>query len=120
MAWASGGRHVGRPKADGIGKHPGGPVAEAQVGTHACVCVCVCMHMCVHAHLGSSKASFLKVSRKRKEPPPLQKHRALPSPLDTHQELEEGEKMCESNWILSTAVSPCVARGWAQRLCLKT
>lgn len=54
MAWASGGQHVGRPKADDNGEHPGGPVAEAQVGIHACVsvckgmCICMCACTCVY------------------------------------------------------------------------
>lgn len=49
--WPSGGQHVGRQKADGIGEHPGGPATETQVGIYMHVyehiCVCARVHACI-------------------------------------------------------------------------
>ena len=97
-AGPSGGQRVGRPKAGGIGEHPGGPAEEAQVGTrvtvYICVYICVCMHdVCACVYLGSSEASFPNISRKRKESPPLQRHAALPTPPAHIKNWSEGENV---------------------------
>lgn len=102
---------MGRPKADGIGEHPGGPATEAQVGIymHVYEYICVCTHACVY--LGSSGASLPEgwQEKERISSPKVwssAKQTGNEVPPYAHQDLEEGEKVCDSNRISATATSP--------------
>lgn len=108
---------MGRPKAAGIGENSGGPATEAEVGMRACVCIhmCMCVHVCMGVHLGSSEVSFHEGQQEKERISPPKawgsaKQTGNEVPPYTHQELEEEEKTCDDNCILSITVSPVCSK----------
>ena len=111
-----------RPKAGGIGEHPGDPAAGAQVGirVYVCMCACACVHVCVFRDLRvffprgwAGKGKKLLISKGVG----LYQANWNGVPPSIHQEPEEGEKMCDRDWSCPLLYLQCVARGQAQCLC---
>lgn len=94
-------------------------------GGNTCVCVCVCVHVhvCMCVCLGTSEVSFPErgLEKERNSSSPKvwgsTKQTGNGVPPSTHQEPEEGEKMCDRDWSCPLLYLQCVARGQARCLC---